>query len=356
MRRLRNFGCHLVTSRYTLPDLIHYARRLDESGFDCITIGDHTLIPNSAASYPNAATVLGYLASITERCKLSQAVTDPLRRHPVEIAQAALTLDQLTKGRAMLGLGAGEMMNLEPFGLSYERPFTRLREAVEVVKLLWGSSPKSPVDYDGEFFQLRRAYLQIGSYNVGTHPPLYIGAVGTRTRELVGEMAEGWIPVIESTSSLKAHLEDVTRGARKAGRRVEDVDVMVTFYSVVGDDKQAALREVESVTRIQLVQERSVVELTSGITIPRELSVSRLIVNDPEITQELQSVASSIPDKVVDDVTVTGTEEECIKRIESFLDAGATSFLLCNLGKDQEGTFRHYAERIIPYLHETYGV
>ena len=344
----------MVTSRYALPDLIRYAKKLDADGFDAITIGDHTLIPNSAATYPNATTLLGYLASVTEHCRLSQAVTDPLRRHPVEIAQAALTLDQLTRGRAMLGLGAGEMMNLEPFGLDYDRPFTRLREAVDVIKLLWRSSPKDPVDYDGEFFTLRRAYLQTGPFNAGRPPPIYIGAVGTKTRELVGEKADGWIPVLESTTSLKAHLEDVSRGAKKANRGSGGIDVMVTFYSVVGD-KQEALKTVEAVTRVQLVQERSVVELTSGISIPREFSVARLLVNDPEITQELQSVANSIPEKVVEAVTVVGTEEDCIKRLESYLDAGATSFLLCNLGKDQDETFSRYAQRIVPYLRENYS-
>lgn len=355
MRRLRNFGCHMVTSRYSLQDLIGHVQFLDKGGFDVVTIGDHTLIPNSAATYPNAQTVLGYLARVTERCRISPAVTDPLRRHPVEIAQAALTVDQLTRGRGMLGLGAGEMMNLEPFGLEWSKPFTRLREAVEVIQLLWSSSPKAPVDYQGEFFNLSRAYLQITPYEVGKAPPLYIGAVGRKTRELVGERTDGWIPVIESPSSLRVHLEDIRRGAQRAGRDPEAVDTMVTFYTEVGDDREAALRTVEPVARMQLVQERSVVELTSGISIPRELSVQRLLVNDPEVTQNLHAVGASLPRKVVEDVTVIGTVEECIKKVETFLDSGATSFLVVNLGKDQEGVFRSYSERIIPYLKENYG-
>lgn len=355
MRRFRNFGSHLVTSRYSLNELLHYAPLLDKSGFDLITVGDHTLIPNTAASYPNAQTILSFLGSITNRIKLSAAVTDPIRRHPVEIAQSTVTLDRLTHGRAMLGIGAGEMMNLEPFGLEYSRPFTRLSEAIDVIKLLWKSSPNAPADYEGEIFRLRRAYLQIKSFT-SKPPPIYIGAVGKKTRELVGAKAEGWIPVIESTSSLGLHLEDVKRGLGESRRKIEDVDVTVTFYSEVSDDREAALRTVEPVARTQMIQERSVLQHLTGISVPQNLSVQRILANDPEIAKELQALASSIPIKAVEDITIVGTPEECIKRVEGYLDAGANSFLLVNLSKDQENTFKQYSEKVIPYLRENYGV
>jgi len=318
-------------------------------------VGDHTLIPNTAASYPNATTVLSFFGSITNRVKLSTAVTDPLRRHPVEIAQATVTLDRLTHGRAILGIGAGEMMNLEPFGLEYSRPFTRLAEAIDVIKLLWKSSPSAPVDYEGEIFRLRRAYLQIKSFSAKP-PPIYIGAVGKKTRELVGLKAEGWMPVIESTSSLRLHTEDVKRGLDQARRKIEDVDVTVTYYSEVNDDKEAAYKTVEPVARTQLIQERSVLQHVSGISVPQNLSVQRILANDPEIAKELQTLASSIPAKAVEEVTIIGTADDCIKRIEGYLDAGATSFLLVNLSKDQDYTFKQYSEKVIPYLRENYGV
>jgi alkanesulfonate monooxygenase SsuD/methylene tetrahydromethanopterin reductase-like flavin-dependent oxidoreductase (luciferase family) len=334
MRRFRNFGCHLVTSRYSLPDLARYARWLDTNGFDVITVGDHTLIPNSAATYPNAHIVLGYLASMTGRVRLSPAVTDPLRRHPVEIAQSTVTLDHVTRGRGMLGIGAGEMMNLEPFGFEWGKAYTRLAEAVDVVKLLWASSPEAPVDYKGEYFRLARAYLQIRPYGAKA-PPMYVGAVGRRTRELAGEKTDGWIPVIESPASLKSHMEDISRGASKSGREAKEVDTLVTFYSVVNEDRQAALKTVEPVARMQLTQERSVLELTSGIRVPEKLSVQRLLANDPALSRELQDFGSTIPGKVIEDVTALGTVEDCIKKLEAFLDAGATSFLLCNLSRSR---------------------
>ncbi len=354
MRRFRNFGCHLVTSRYSLPDLLKYAQLLDSGGFDVITVGDHTLIPNSAATYPNAHMVLGYLGSATKRVRLSPAVTDPLRRHPVEIAQSTVTLDQLTHGRAMLGIGAGEMMNLEPFGFEWGKAYTRLLEAIDVVKLLWGSSPNSPVDYSGEYFRLSRAYLQIRQYGPES-PPIYVGAVGRKTRELVGEKTEGWIPIIESPASLRIHMQDVSRGAARSNRKAEDVDTMVTFYSEVNEDRGAALKTVEPVARMQLTQERNVLELTSGLKVPEKLSVQHLLANDPSLSTELHDFGAAIPTQVIEDVTALGTLEDCTRKLERFLDAGATSFLLCNLSRDQEGTFGPYTRTIIPYLRENYG-
>jgi alkanesulfonate monooxygenase SsuD/methylene tetrahydromethanopterin reductase-like flavin-dependent oxidoreductase (luciferase family) len=98
-----------------------------------------------------------------------------------------------------------------------------------------------------------------------------------------------------------------------------------------------------------------VLELTSGMRVPRKLSVQKLLANDPALSRELQDFGATIPTKVIEDVTALGTVEDCIKKLESFLDAGATSFLLCNLSRDQEGTFGPYAQKIIPYLRENYG-
>jgi alkanesulfonate monooxygenase SsuD/methylene tetrahydromethanopterin reductase-like flavin-dependent oxidoreductase (luciferase family) len=99
-----------------------------------------------------------------------------------------------------------------------------------------------------------------------------------------------------------------------------------------------------------------VLEFTSGIRVPEKLSVQRLLANDPALSRELQAFGSTIPGKVIEDVTALGTVEDCIKKLEAFLDAGATSFLLCNLSRDQEGTFGPYVEKVVPYLRENYGV
>lgn len=355
MRGLNEFGCHIVTSRYALSDVLKYGVLLDTLGFDHLKVGDHTLIPNSEAPYPNAHAILTALGMITKRIRLSTAVTDPFRRHPVEIAQWVATQDQLTKGRAAIGIGAGEMMNLAAFGIEYQKPFTRLKEAVEVMKLLWAATPSKPSNYDGEIFRLRNAYLQTRPVQK-PHPPVYIGAVGRKTRELAGEMASGWVPMaMESPSTLKEHLTDVERGANRAGRRLKDIEVAVTVYTDVSNDTESAYRTVEGVARSMLVWEREILKKRAGIEIPEELSVQRMNGTDKSVSKRIEEFAATIPRKLVEEVTAFGTVDQCIEKYEQFLDAGATSIIVCNLGKNQNLVFRKYSKEIIPYLKRNYG-
>jgi alkanesulfonate monooxygenase SsuD/methylene tetrahydromethanopterin reductase-like flavin-dependent oxidoreductase (luciferase family) len=355
LRRVNEFGCHLVTSRYELKDVLRYGVLLDKLGFDHLKVGDHTLIPNAEATYPNAHVVLAALGAMTKRIRLSTSVTDPLRRHPVEIAQWVATMDQLTRGRAAVGIGAGEVMNLAPFGIEYQRPFTRLKEAIEVMKLLWIATPSRPSNYDGEIFRLRDAYLQVRPVQK-PHPPVYIGAISPKTRALVGEIASGWVPMaMESPATLKEHMEDVQRGAKRAGRRLRDIEVAVTVYTDVSNDTEAAYRSVEGVARSMLVWEREIIKKQAGIEIPEELSVQRMSGNDKSIMKKIDAFGASIPRWLVEEATAFGTADRCIKKFEQYLDAGATSIIICNVGKNQDLVFRKYSEEIIPYLKRRYG-
>jgi len=351
---LREFGCHLVTSNYTLQEFFRLAKLIDSLGFNHLKIGDHTLIPNPSAQYPNANTLLSALGVLTKNVRLSAAVTDPFRRHPVEIAQSIATLDQITGGRTALGIGAGEAMNLVPFGIEYKRPFQRLKEAVEVIKLLWTSTPEKPADYNGEIFSLRNAYLQIRPFQ-SPHPPIYIGAAGPKTRELAGAVANGWAPVaVESPSTLARHITDVARGAKLNNKTLEEIDVAVTVYTDISSDREDAYRNVEPIIKSMLIQQREVLKELTGISIPQELSLQHLDPTNPNIMKKIREISESIPRHAVEDVSVIGTPEECIDKIEKFLKAGATSIIICNLSRDQERVFRIYAERIIPYLREEY--
>ena len=79
--------------------------------------------------------LLGYLASRVGRLRLGVGVTEPIRRHPVLIAQAMMTLSHLTKRAPILGIGAGERMNIDPYGLDFSEPVTRLEEALQIIRL-----------------------------------------------------------------------------------------------------------------------------------------------------------------------------------------------------------------------------
>src|SRR5580693_4362194 len=216
-----DLGAHILTSRYEPAEIMRYAELLDGYGYDHIKVGDHTLSSDPNTPYPNSQVVLAAVGARTKRARLSTAVTDPFRRHPVEIAQWIATLDQFTGGRAMLGIGAGEEMNITPYGIEWNKPLTRLKEAVEVIKKLWLATPASPAKYAGEIFSLRGAYLQTRPLQ-RPHPPIYIGAIGKRNREMAGQIADGWFPMATGTpETLSRKFLDVKNGASRSGREME---------------------------------------------------------------------------------------------------------------------------------------
>ena len=311
---------------------------------------------NTRVEYPNAHTILSAIGALTKRIKLSTAVTDPFRRHPVEIAQGIATLDRVTKGRAALGIGAGETMNLEPFGIEWRRPYTTLKEAIEVIKLLWRSSPDDPVSFQGRIFKLDNAYLQLRCHQK-PHPPIYVGALGPKTRELTGELAEGWIAVASETpKTFKIHLEDVKRGLAERGIRLEDFYVSATIYTEVGEFEEA-YKTVEPTARISLVMSREILRMMGHkIDVSEELSVQKIKANDAESLRKLSELSKTIPRKIVEQMVAVGNPDQCISRLEEYLKAGANSLIICSLSRDDDKLYQTYSEKIIPYMKETYGI
>ena len=130
-------------------------------------------------------------AVLTENVPLVTSVIDTVRRHPAMLAQSALTIDHLAKGRFVLGLGSGETENTVPYGFDFAKPVSRFEEALEVIRLLWDSD--GPVDFDGQFYHLHHARLDTEPYQ-GKNPEIWIGGSGPRTLEIVGRYADGWWP------------------------------------------------------------------------------------------------------------------------------------------------------------------
>lgn len=107
-------------------------------------------------------------AVLTARTPLVTSVVDTVRRHPAMLAQTALTVDHLSGGRFILGLGSGELENTAPYGFDFAKPVSRFEEAIRVIKTLWESD--GPVDFAGDFFRLEHARLD--TELVDGRPPL----------------------------------------------------------------------------------------------------------------------------------------------------------------------------------------
>ena len=148
---------------------------------------------------------------MTEKIRVGVVVTDVITHHPAVLAQTALTLDHVTQGRAILGLGSGEQLNVGPYGMEWSKPVGHLDEALDVIRLLWNAD--GAVDFDGEFYPLKDAVLGLSPYTPGG-PPIWIAAHKPRMLGITGRKGDGWLPT-------KMYPQRVRRGARPdPGRRV----------------------------------------------------------------------------------------------------------------------------------------
>ena len=194
--------------RTTLPLDLGVLERLDGGRYHSIWLPDHmvsfwpdsiwtpeftdlAVVSPSPHRHLDGMAVAAAAAVLTDNVPLATSVVDTVRRHPASLAQSALTIDHLSKGRFILGLGSGESENIEPYGFDFARPVSRFDEALQVIRLLWESD--GPVDYEGRFYRLRHARLDTEPYN-GRFPPIWIGASGPRSLDIAGRHADGWWP------------------------------------------------------------------------------------------------------------------------------------------------------------------
>ncbi|MHA1833143.1 MAG: LLM class flavin-dependent oxidoreductase, partial [Candidatus Baldrarchaeia archaeon] len=235
------FGCFLPIPAAPVDRLFKIAKVNEEAGFDSIWVPDHILfIP--PGTVPEAWSMLSATAMITNKAILGTCVSDPHRYNPAVLAQKVATVDQISGGRVILGIGAGEAMNLEPFGIEWRKPVSKLVEAVKIIRKLWAGEI---VTYEGEFWRYKEAFLQITPVNGKV--PIYFGANSPRTLKLTGEMADGWLSIPLSPKLYEKRLEYVKEGAEKAGRSLEQIDTGIYLYTCVAENAEEAYKQIDSI-------------------------------------------------------------------------------------------------------------
>jgi phthiodiolone/phenolphthiodiolone dimycocerosates ketoreductase len=183
--------------------------------------------------YLDTVALAGAVAARTTRLRLATSVLDTVRRHPVMLAQSALTLSHLSDGRFILGLGAGERENLAPYGFDHRGTVSRFAEALQLIRLLWTTD--GPLDFDGRYFTLEHARLDTDLHPAGP-PPIWIGANGPRMLGLVGQFADGWWPTGSAGPETYARqLACIRDAADRAGRDPQAITPAKMVVCLLGE-------------------------------------------------------------------------------------------------------------------------
>ncbi|MFX1575328.1 MAG: LLM class flavin-dependent oxidoreductase [Promethearchaeota archaeon] len=299
---------------------------IDKMGYDSLFLMDHLNHIPPRAEIPSCNVLLGWAAAETKNIDIGSSVTDPHRRHPAQIALDSLTIQKIIKNRFILGIGAGEGMNLINFGIQWDKPAKRLKEAVEVIKLLWNTSQKRnlTIDYSGEFFNLKNAKLQ---YPTKVLPKLWLGANSPRLIEFSGEQADGWVPINYNPKLYEKHLKLL----KKAGR-INEIEKACEIFVFISDEDPNKAHEVGRKVGASLCFIPELLE-DYNIKIPKEYN-SHQVFKLPmaelfTYTDKLREYAlENIPEKVIDSVIIAGSSEEIIEQISEFVNVGAEYFIV----------------------------
>src|ERR671921_252590 len=218
-------------------DQLELVREAEDAGYDSVWAAE--------AYGSDAATVLAWLAAQTETIKLGSAIFQMPARTPAMTAMTAATLDQISGGRMLLGIGSSGPQVAEGWhGQPFARQLRRTREYVDILRMALG---REKVVYDGEVYTLPipdgpGKALKLMIAPVQERMPIYIAAIGPKNTQLTGEIADGWLPVLFSPEHVGESVELLNEGARRGGADglADDFDIAPNVNVCIDDDLDRA--------------------------------------------------------------------------------------------------------------------
>ena len=206
------------------------ARVAEDAGFDQFWVSDDLFLHS-------VWIILASVAQATERIGIGTCIVNPYTMHPAEMAMAAASLNELAGGRALLGISSGAEDFLNWIGMRPERPVTAVAETITALRRLWRGERHHP---PGAYLQewSTEAYLRAG--RPARDIPIYVGAMSPRMLRLIGERADGGLPLLFPPEHFTEAMTHMRQGAAAAGRSVDEVDVAACIWCSIADEHHAA--------------------------------------------------------------------------------------------------------------------
>jgi 5,10-methylenetetrahydromethanopterin reductase len=292
---------------------------------------EHLWLTDSSLHARNCYAYLTLAAGVTRTLTLGTAVTNPITRHPAITAAAAATVDEISGGRFVLGIGAGD----RPLLALGSRPssLASLRSAIGAIRDLWRGEHVTVEDVG---FRLDDAHLRFGAR---ADIPVFVSASGPKTLELAGAIADGVILLVGLfPESLAWALEHVDRGAASADRPRPHVAVFA--YGAIDRDEERALASARSIAAW-------FPQTAPGIC--RLAGLSDALIEEVRARyaggefQEAADAAMLLPEGFVRKVALAGGPERASERIRAVREAGADSIHVFPLGQERRETIRSFA-------------
>jgi F420-dependent oxidoreductase-like protein len=305
-------------------DQLQVVQEAERLGFDSVWAAE--------AYGSDAATVLAWLAAGTSRIKLGSAIFQMPGRTPAMTAMTAATIDELSAGRMLLGIGSSGPQVAEGWhGQPFARQLQRTREYVAVVRK---ALARERLEFKGETLELPLPggpgkALKLMITPVQERIPIYLAAIGPKNTALAGEIADGWIPTFfspEHVADFRALLEE---GAARAGRLLEGFDIAPTVQVYVSDDRDLARNLMRPVLALYI----------GGMGSRKQNFYNNLVqrygferaareIQDLYLEGKKAEAGEAIPAELIDAVSLCGPREFVRERLAAFRDAGVGTLMV----------------------------
>ncbi len=307
---------------HSLQEGIKLVQYAEAKGFEAVWQAESRLVRD--AIVPMAA-----FAATTSKIKVASGVTNNWTRNIGLLAATFLTLDDLAPDRVICGIGAWWDPLASKVGIKRRKPLKAMRETVEVLRRLLNMET---VTFHGEFhyvdgIKLDVVYGRTEPRNV----PIYIGATGMKMMELAGEIADGVCLnyLVHPDYNLRA-MDALEKGAKKAGRSIDDIDRPQLVICSVDTDRQKALDKARFMMTQYLGQQPHLMK-ASGVS-QELLDEIHQVLTWPATDEQIREAMTLVPDDVVQMCTASGSPEEVKAKVREYIANGATCPILYPLG------------------------
>ncbi|MGC2373184.1 MAG: LLM class F420-dependent oxidoreductase [Solirubrobacteraceae bacterium] len=274
----------------------------------------------------DTATVLAWLAGQTSTIRLGSGIFQMPGRSPAMTAMTAATIDQLSGGRMILGIGSSGPQVAEGWhGQRFAKQLQRTREYVEVVRK---ALARERLEYHGETLELPLPdgpgkALKLTIAPVQEHIPIYLAAIGPKNTALAGEIAEGWIPTLfspEHVSELRPLLQE---GADRVGRSLDGFDIAPTVNVFITDDISSARNAMRPFVALYVGGMGSRKQnFYNNLVCRYGFEAEAKVIQDFYLEGKREEAMASIPDALIDTVSLCGPKDVVRERISVYRDAG----------------------------------
>jgi F420-dependent oxidoreductase-like protein len=306
----------------------------------------------------DSPTMLAWIAGQTSRIDVGSAVMQIPARTPAMTAMTAATIDACTGGRFRLGLGvSGPQVSEGWHGVRFERPLTRTREYVAIVRT---ALRRETVAFDGEFYQLPLPDGPGKALKLGFHPPrtdipIYLAAVGPRNLELAGEIADGWLSVFFAPEHAGEHLSQLRRGRQSAGKDLDGFDVVASVPVVVGESVAECAELVRWYAALYLggmgSREKN---FYNQLAVRMGYGDAAREVQDLYLAKQHRDAAAAVPLDFIDSTALLGPPERIADRMRAYAEAGVTTLSVTVFAVGAEASTRML--RTVAEAYERAGV